>query len=292
MRFVMGRMLSWVEEIICCPDCGSDLTEQCHGFCCTNCNWFSEDKRTLQPVSPRDMLITHQRLAPADPINLLEVIPTDSPSITYSGPAAIRDSSAFLSELIVRLQPGATVLDLGCGRRDQQRPIESLGFRYIGVDADSSAADLLVDAHCLPFRDQVFDAVFSYAVLEHLRDPTVALIEVVRVLKPGGIYLGTVSQGEPFHASYLHHTAWGLLSLFGAHPDLETLRLWAAIDTLESLARMGRYPRVIRKAISCLHQIHVLVPQLSPRKARLSQKARQIDAIYRAGSIGFVTKKC
>lgn len=278
-----------MKEIICCPDCGSDLLPQPSGYRCSTCPWCSQDRRILQPVSPRDVLITHHRRTAADPNQQLESITAGPPPITYRGPAAVRDSSAFLSELMARLQPGAIVLDLGCGPRDQQQPIESLGFRYIGVDMDSAAADLLVDAHCLPFKDQMFDAVLSYAVLEHLRDPYVALREIVRVLKPGGIYLGTVSQGEPFHASYLHHTAWGLLSLFGANPELETLRLWAAIDTLESLARMGRYPSVIRKAISCLHQIHVMFPQLAPRKARWPLKDKQIDAIYSAGSIGFVT---
>ncbi len=280
-----------MEEIICCPDCASNLTTYSQGFRCTECSWCSENKRSLQPVSPRDVLITHQRLTPTDPDQLLGIIDTGPPPINYTGPSAARDSNAFLSDLMVRLKPGATVLDLGCGPGDQQQPIESLSFRYIGVDVDSSAADLLVDAHSLPFKDQVFDAVLSYAVLEHLRDPTVALREIVRVLKPGGIYLGTVSQGEPFHASYFHHTAWGLLSLFGANPELETLRLWAAIDTIASLARMGRYPKVIRKALSSLHRLHVAFPQLSPQKAKLPLKARQIDALHRAGSIGFVAKK-
>jgi SAM-dependent methyltransferase len=204
---------------------------------------------------------------------------------------ALRDSSAFLSELKEWLQPGATVLDLGCGPRDQQRPVESLGFRYFGVDVDSTAADLLVDAHCLPFHDQSFDAVLSYAVLEHLRDPFVALREITLVLKPGGLYLGTVSQGEPFHASYLHHSAWALLSIFSSQPELETLRLWAAIVTLESLARMGRYPKVIRKALAGLHRLQLAVPQLAPRKLRWPRKMLQIAALYRAGSIGFVTEK-
>ncbi len=281
----------WILAILRCPDCGSELLVQPRGYGCSLCPWASEDPRNLQPVSPRALTLTHRRQAPADPSQLLEAIATDPPPLTYSGPSALRDSSAFLSELMARLQPGATVLDLGCGPRDQQRPIESFGFRYLGVDVDSAAADLLVDAHCLPFKDQSFDAVLSYAVLEHLRDPFVALREITRVLRSGGLYLGTVSQGEPFHASYFHHTAWGLLSLFSRQPELEALRLWAAIDTLESLSRMSRYPKVIRIALSCLHRLHEAFPQLSPRKARWPLKARQIDAIYRAGSIGFVSQK-
>jgi len=292
MMVVSGAMPHpWIEAILCCPDCGAGLIQQPRGWRCTVCSWASHDPRDLQPVSPRELTLTHCRQPPADPGQLLEAIPTEPPPLTYTGPAALRDSSAFLSELKQRLQPGATVLDLGCGPRDQQRPIESLGFRYLGVDVDSRVADLLVDAHCLPFQDQSFDAVLSYAVLEHLRDPFLALREITRVLRPGGLYLGTVSQGEPFHASYFHHTAWGLLALFSSQPELDTLRLWAAIDTLESLSRMGRYPKVIRKALAGLHRLQVAVPQLAPRKVRWPRKALQIDALYRAGSIAFVVRK-
>ena len=81
------------------------------------------------------------------------------------------------------------------------------------MDYAHSEADLLADAHAIPFADDSFDCIFSYAVLEHLHNPFVALSEVARVLRPGGWFIGTVSQGEPFHSSYFHHTPWALLSL-------------------------------------------------------------------------------
>jgi ubiquinone/menaquinone biosynthesis C-methylase UbiE len=37
----------------------------------------------------------------------------------------------------------------------------------------------------LPFRDGSFDAVFSMAVLEHVRDPFRCAREITRVLKAG-----------------------------------------------------------------------------------------------------------
>jgi SAM-dependent methyltransferase len=139
--------------------------------------------------------------------------------------------------------------------------------------------------------DHCLDAMLFYAVLEHLRDPFLALSEITRVLKPGGIYLGTVSQGEPFHASYFHHTAWGVLALVKQSPQLRVERLWAAIDTLRSLARMGRYPRVIRSALALVDSVHVSFPWLAPRKLRWPEKQRQLDALHRSGSIGFVIRK-
>jgi SAM-dependent methyltransferase len=45
----------------------------------------------------------------------------------------------------------------------------------------------LGDACDLAFQDRAFDAVFAHNVLEHLADPLGALIEMRRVLQPGGM---------------------------------------------------------------------------------------------------------
>jgi len=72
-------------------------------------------------------------------------------------------------------------------------------------------------AERLPFQDNVFDAVFSFAVLEHVRDPFACAREMLRVLKPGGKLYCVVPFLQPFHA-YPHHyynmTAQGLANLF------------------------------------------------------------------------------
>jgi SAM-dependent methyltransferase len=249
------------------------------------------DGRDLRCVAPSPRWIQHERGIGITPDEALLDLITVAPTLTYRGPAAQRDSTALMSVLQERLVPRAMVLDLGCGPRDQAVPVQFLGFNYLGVDVDGAAADLLADAHALPIADDSLDAVLSYAVLEHLRDPFVALSEISRVLKPGGIYLGTVSQGEPFHASYFHHTAWGVLALVQQNPQLKVERLWAAIDTLRSLARMGPYPRVIRSALALVDAVHGSFPLLAPRKLRWPKKKRELDALHRAGSIGFVIRK-
>src|SRR4029450_9844007 len=50
---------------------------------------------------------------------------------------------------------------------------------------------LVADAHPLPFRDAVFDALFAGELIEHLADPRSGLAEFQRVLKPGGILILT-----------------------------------------------------------------------------------------------------
>lgn len=223
-------------------------------------------------------------------VDLTDIL-IERPAITYDGPRAERDSSELFSAAAQWIAPGARLLDLGCGPRDQAAPTEHRGASYVGIDYSSDQADLLADAHAIPFRDGTFDVVLSYAVLEHLYHPFLALQEVARVLRPGGVYVGTVSQGEPFHDSFFHHTAWGLLTVLRP-AGLHALRLWSSYDTLYALSRMGRYPRALRVAIEAVHRVGNAAPFLAPRKFfRWSARERAVDELHRAASVCFVAQK-
>ncbi len=113
------------------------------------------------------------------------------------------------------LRRGYRLLDVGCGIDNFMRPvIAPLGVDLVGVDYSGEAPDFLVDAHVLPFPDDSFDGVLSLAVLEHLRDPYRVVQEVARVLRPGGVFAGTVAFLEPFHMeSLFHHSAYGTWSV-------------------------------------------------------------------------------
>jgi ubiquinone/menaquinone biosynthesis C-methylase UbiE len=66
-----------------------------------------------------------------------------------------------------------------------ERNARGLGFEVQGKVAD---------AESLPYPDDHFDLVVGHAVLHHIPDVTLALREVLRVLKPGGRF---VFAGEP-----------------------------------------------------------------------------------------------
>ena len=95
------------------------------------------------------------------------------------------------------------VLDIGCGNL-----LDRVGFtpgdEYIGVDITRSKyTRLLADIHNLPFKNESFDSCICNAVLEHIREPEIALNECNRVLKRGG---GVLWVSVPFlqhiHADY------------------------------------------------------------------------------------------
>ncbi len=59
------------------------------------------------------------------------------------------------------------------------------------------------DVRKLPYGDGVFDIVMTAHVLEHLVDPSVALNEMVRVLKPGGLLIACLTRRSAL-GMYVH----------------------------------------------------------------------------------------
>jgi ubiquinone/menaquinone biosynthesis C-methylase UbiE len=131
---------------------------------------------------------------------------TDTPG--YSAPILSfmeqRTADTHAGFFLSQLMPGWCVLDAGCGPGTITLGLArkvAPGF-VSGIDVEDSQfaksreqaerESLNVEFHKasvyqLPFQDEYFDAVFSHALLEHLTDPSAALVELRRVLKPGGV---------------------------------------------------------------------------------------------------------
>lgn len=125
---------------------------------------------------------------------------------------------------------GGKLLDLGCGTGDSHAKLIKLvkNLRYKGVDISTSPevasrerSDLdfyEFDGVNLPFGNSEFDIVFCKQVLEHVRHPDQLLASVSRVLRPGGIFVGSVSCLEPLHSySIFNWTAYGIPVVFQDH---------------------------------------------------------------------------
>jgi ubiquinone/menaquinone biosynthesis C-methylase UbiE/uncharacterized protein YbaR (Trm112 family) len=91
-------------------------------------------------------------------------------------------------------------LNLGAGST-QRRPSRCVEVEYSLLRNTTAVAD----AHNLPFKDAVFDAVVSFSTFEHLSDPTVAAKEIYRVLKPGGALRLQTAFLQPLHEEPAHY---------------------------------------------------------------------------------------
>ena len=94
------------------------------------------------------------------------------------------------------------VLDVGAGLGfDSYRHVEAgasvTALEFSPVLAREGARKLPMirwiggAAHQLPFKDASFDAVFANAALHHMRDLPASIGEMLRVLKPGGVFIST-----------------------------------------------------------------------------------------------------
>jgi SAM-dependent methyltransferase len=96
---------------------------------------------------------------------------------------------------------GRRVLDLGCRSGAFTRHFLE-GNEVVGLDVDraalAKAAELGIETVVgdvedpLPFPDGSFDAVVAGELLEHLRFPDALVAEARRVLRPGGVLVGSV----------------------------------------------------------------------------------------------------
>jgi len=119
-------------------------------------------------------------------------------------PESYGRDGAFVHELAggvlewLAAQPGERILDLGCGDGQLTERIAASGASVVGIDsspamvAAARARGIKADqgaAEKLPYPDQIFEAVFSNAVLHWVRGQDEMLSQVHRVLRPGGRFV-------------------------------------------------------------------------------------------------------
>ncbi len=126
---------------------------------------------------------------------------------------------------------GRNVLEIGVGSGIDSAEFLRNGANVIGVDfsplAIRSAKELfreaelegqlaLTDAAHIPFKDEEFDAVYCFGVIHHIPDVRSVLLEVKRVLKSNGIFMGMVYNKDSllyaYSILYLHGIKEGLLA--------------------------------------------------------------------------------
>jgi SAM-dependent methyltransferase len=90
----------------------------------------------------------------------------------------------------------AYLLDIGCGCGWSSFEFAKSGYKTTGIDLNAKAFEpfptegltlLESSALDLPFPNDSFDIVASYQCIEHIPQPQTALLEMVRVCKPGGV---------------------------------------------------------------------------------------------------------
>lgn len=125
---------------------------------------------------------------------------------------------AWLKKTLAALPQGARLLDAGAGGLKNHQHSGHLDYvsqdfcQHLGKGGgegldeglqleswDTSRIELVCDITAIPATDASFDAILCSEVLEHVPEPTHALDEFTRLLKPGGILILTAPFSSNVH---------------------------------------------------------------------------------------------
>lgn len=172
------------------------------------------------------------------------------------------NSRYYLDEAMSSAGAPDRVVDLGCGRGTSAGLFRRHDpkVRWVGVDIrDSPEAHqrrpgqdpvVYYDGIRLPFRTDGVPLIYSHQVFEHVARPRELLREVGRVLRPGGLFIGSTSQFEPYHSfSLWNYTPYGFrvlveeagLALDEIRPSLDGVTLIMRTYHSTRKKQYGRY---------------------------------------------------
>lgn len=165
-------------------------------------------------------------------------------------------------EAIVDLAPRlkGRVIELG-GFGEGRRSMATSATEYLVTNL-TSEADMVLDATAMDLPDASVDGILCESMLEHVAEPWQVVVEMRRVLKPGGLLLLVTPWMYPFHSApgdyfrYSHEALRTLLAGFVVDEVRPLGNFWTAMATFaqlkvspwRSLSKLERAARIVAGA--------------------------------------------
>lgn len=115
--------------------------------------------------------------------------------------SAIQNGQRFFDTYVVRLG-NITIIDIGAQDvNGSLRTVCPKAANYVGVDfTNGRGVDIILDdPYKLPFNDNSIDVIVSSSCFEHSKMFWLLFLEIIRALKPGGLFYLNAPSIAPFH---------------------------------------------------------------------------------------------
>ncbi len=188
---------------------------------------------------PSEYLGQHKPPAPSDKLRqYIDEAPLERQSIVE-----------FVAAAAASLPNGCRVADVGAGSAPFRELFSHVDYvtidREESLHGDAADFDVVAPAEAIPLDDASFDAVLNTQVLEHLPEPSLALTEFFRLLKPGGKLFLTAPLAWEEHEKphdYFRYTRSGLSHLLEI-AGFEHVEITGRTDCFTTLAQLLRNAR-------------------------------------------------
>ncbi|MBI5806585.1 class I SAM-dependent methyltransferase [candidate division TA06 bacterium] len=209
----------------------------------------------------------------------------------------------FIDKILKKLKPGSNVLDLGCGRGETEKIFKNINpnIIWIGIDIEDSPEVrervneskniMTYDGTNIPMNDNSVDVIYTRQVFEHVEHPNELVKEIIRILKPGGNIIGSVSQLEPFHSfSIFNFTIYGVCKLFNQE-GLVLKEIRPGIDGLTLIIRRGlNRPKLFDRWFDNESPLNRLIDNLSWLRKWDVKKTNLVKLVFCGHIIFWATK--
>ena len=150
--------------------------------------------------------------------------------------------------------PSGHLLDVGCGDGSFLQMAQKKGWKINGTEFSPYASQFVAERlrcniHCgdlttAGFSESTFDVVTMWHVLEHVRDPMAYLIEIQRILKPGGWLILAVPNVKAFFLQLAYGLVKGKKMKAFSKNDREIHLYHFSTDTLRAYLIKAGFSRM------------------------------------------------
>ncbi len=176
----------------------------------------------------------------------------------------------IIKDWSTKLPKNSSVLDLGSATGGNSILLRELGFTVTGIELSdfgyqsqiAKGLDVVqADACNIPFSDNTFDAIICLDLLEHIEKHSLAIAEVVRVVKAGGMILISVPEDMAMWSDHdivvSHYRRYSLdeISNLCDVAGIKLENVWRSNIILKPIVKLQRR----RASGSALKEVHPIV---------------------------------